>query len=221
MSLNLNPDHLLHTYGYLAIFAAPLIESTGLPFPGETVLVAGAVYAAATGHLSLPLVVLAAAGGAVIGDNFGYAIGRMVGRALLDRYGRWVRLTPERLELLDRFYRRRGPLAVVVARFVVVLRSLGALFAGAAEMRYPVFLLFNLLGGAAWATAYGVLGFELGNAYSRLSGTVSVASVAAGAALLAVVVAVMFLARRRLERWALGPDPGARPTTRRSPPPAT
>ncbi|MGH7609315.1 MAG: DedA family protein [Candidatus Dormibacteria bacterium] len=213
MALDLNPDHLLHTYGYLAIFAAPLIESTGIPFPGETVLLAGAVYASTSGRLSLAGVVAAAAAGAVVGDNFGYLIGRAAGRALLERYGGWVRLTPRRLELLDRFFQLRGPLAVFVARFVVVLRTVGALFAGAAEMRYPVFLLFNALGGAAWATTYGVLGFELGHAYRRLEHSVSGASIIVGAVLLALLLVALVLARRRLERWAVGSaaDPPPRP----------
>lgn len=204
MALNLNPEHLLNAYGYAAIFAAPLVESTGIPFPGETVLVAGAVYAAGTGRLSIVGVIAAAAAGAILGDNFGYGIGRFLGRELLERYGRWVRLNPRRLALLNRFFARRGPLAVVVARFIAVLRTFGALTAGAAQMRYRIFVLFNALGGAAWATAYGMLGFELGRAYSRYGGTVTTVGLLLGVALLVVVVLALVLARRRLERWALG-----------------
>lgn len=213
MALNLNPDHLLHAYGYAAVFAAPLVESTGIPFPGETVLVAGAVYAATTGRLSLAGVVAAAAAGAILGDNLGYGIGRLLGRELLERYGRWIRLNSRRLALLNRFYARRGPLAVVVARFIAVLRTFGAIIAGAAEMRYRKFLVFNALGGAAWATAYGLLGFELGRAYNRLGGTVNMVALLAGAGLLVLVVLGLVLARRRLERWALG-DPEEIPEAR-------
>ncbi len=204
MALDLNPDHLLRAYGYAAIFAAPLVESTGIPFPGETVLVAGAVYTATTGRLNLAGVVAAAAAGAILGDNLGYGIGRAVGSRLLERFGGWIRLSPERLQLLQRFFARRGALAVFVARFIVVLRTFGALVAGAAQMPYRKFLLFNALGGAAWATAYGLLGFELGRAYSRFGGTVSWFSIGAGIALLLVTALALVLARRRLERWALG-----------------
>jgi membrane protein DedA with SNARE-associated domain len=208
VALDLSPDHLLHAYGYAAIFAAPLVESTGIPFPGETVLVAGAVYAAVTGRLSLAGVVVAAAAGAVLGDNLGYGIGRAVGGRLLERFGGWVRLSPERLALLHRFFARRGALAIVVARFIIVLRTFGALVAGAAQMPYRTFLLFNALGGAAWATAYGLLGFALGRAYNRFGGTVSWFSVGAGIALLLLTVTALVVARGRLERWALGqPDP--------------
>lgn len=194
----------MHAYGYVAVFAAPLVESTGIPFPGETVLLLAAVYAATTGRLSVLGVVLAAAAGAILGDNFGYGIGRLFGRALLVRFGGWVRLTPRRLRLLDRFFQHRGPLAVVLARFITVLRTFGAIFAGAARMRYRTFVLFNALGGAAWATAYGLLGFELGRAYHRFGGALSWVSLGAGLALLVLVTGGLILARRRLERWAVG-----------------
>ncbi|HVB13918.1 MAG TPA: DedA family protein [Candidatus Dormibacteraeota bacterium] len=204
MALNLNPSHLLHAYGYLAVFVAPLVESTGIPVPGETVLVVAAVYSATTGRLSLAGVVAAAAAGAILGDNLGYGIGRLAGHQLLVRFGGWVRLNPRRLALLQRFFEHRGPLAVFVARFVAVLRTFGAIAAGAAEMRYRAFLIFNTLGGAAWATAYGLLGFELGRAYDRYGGTLTWVGVGAGLVLLVLAVGGLVVARRRLEHWALG-----------------
>jgi membrane protein DedA with SNARE-associated domain len=207
VALDLNPDHLLHVYGYAAVFAAPLVESTGLPFPGETVLVLAAVYAATTGRLSLVGVVAAAAAGAILGDNLGYGIGRLAGRAVLERFGRWVRLDQRRIALLHRFFEHRGPLAVFVARFIAVLRTFGAIVAGAAEMRYRTFLAFNALGGAVWATAYGVAGFELGRLYNRFGGALNWFGVAAGIVVLLLVAASVVFARRRLERWALGDLP--------------
>jgi len=204
--MNLDPSQILHTYGYLAVLLAPMVESTGIPFPGETVLIAAAAYSAETGRLDLPLVIAAAAAGAIVGDNFGYGIGRLFGRAVLERWGSKVGLTETRLRLLDRFFQRRGPLAVFVARFVAVLRTFGAILAGAGEMRYPTFLFFNALGGAAWATAYGLLGYELGHTYQRLSGTIGAAAVVIGLAAIVAFVALLFLARKRLERWALGDE---------------
>ncbi len=210
MPLDLSPDHLLHAYGYAAVFAAPLIESTGIPFPGETILLVAAVYAATTGRLSVVGVVAAAAAGAILGDNVGYGLGRLFGHRLLVRFGGWVRLTPERLLLLHRFFEHRGPLAVFAARFIAVLRTFGAIMAGAAEMRYRTFLIFNALGGSAWATGYGLLGFELGRAYDRFGGTLTWVGVGAGIALLVLAVGGLIVARTRLERWALG-DPGNLP----------
>jgi membrane protein DedA with SNARE-associated domain len=156
---------------------------------------------------------VAAAAGAILGDNFGYAIGRFAGHELLERFGSWLHLDARRLALLHRFFARRGSLAVLVARFIAVLRTFGALVAGAAEMPYWQFLIFNALGGAAWATAYGLLGFELGKAYNRLGGTVTGASVVAGIVLLALLVLGLLVARKRLERWAIG-DPEESPSVR-------
>ena len=202
--MNLNPDHLLQTYGYAAVLAGPLLESTGVPFPGETLLILGAAYSADTGRLSLPVVILCAFGGAVLGDNFGYWVGRLLDRELVARWGARVGLTARRRQLIQRFFERRGPLAVVVARFIALLRTFGALLAGVGEMPYRLFLPFNILGAAAWATAYGLLGFELGHAYQQASGAVGAATLA-----LAVAAAVLILGggvffRRRLERWLLG-----------------
>lgn len=204
--MNLSPDHLLHSYGYFAVLLGPVVESTGVPFPGETLVILGAAYSADTGNLSLPLVLLMAWLGAVLGDNFGYGIGRSFGRGLLDRWGRFVGLDQRRIHLVERFFVRRGPLAVVIARFISVLRTFGAIIAGAARMRYPVYLAFNLLGGAAWALTYSLLGYELGKAYSRLSGTIGAVAIALGVALAVIVLAGIFLFRRRLERWALGDE---------------
>ena len=202
--MNLSPDHLLQTYGYAAVLAGPLVESTGVPFPGETLLILGAAYSADTGHLSLPVVILCGFAGAVMGDNFGYGLGRLLDRELVARWGARVGLTPRRQQLIQRFLERRGPLAVVVARFIALLRTFGALLAGLGEMPYRLFLPFNLLGGALWATAYGLLGFELGHAYQQATGAVGAVTLAvAGVAAAVVVVAVIFF-RRRLERWLLG-----------------
>lgn len=204
--MNLNPNHLLQTYGYFAVLAGPLVESTGVPFPGETLLILGAAYAADTGKLSLPLIILCAFAGAVMGDNFGYGIGRWLGRQVVDRWGRRVGLNEHRERQIHRFFVRRGPLAVVVARFIALLRTFGALLAGLGEMPYRLFLPFNALGGAAWALAYGLLGFELGKAYSRLSGTLGAVTIGVAVGALALFIVGLVLFRKRLERWALGDD---------------
>lgn len=204
--MNLSPDQMIHTYGYAAVLLAPMLESTGVPFPGETTLILAAVYSADTGRLSLPLVILLAAVGAILGDNFGYMVGRFAGRGLLERWGRYVGLDHRRLLLIDRFFARRGPLAVFVARFLSLLRTFGAILAGAGEMRYRTYVIFNALGGATWAVAYGLLGFELGRAYSHLSGVIGEAAIALAVVVALAVLIAVVLARKPLERWALGAD---------------
>ena len=202
--MSFSPEQFIHSYGYAAVLLAPMVESTGVPFPGETTLILAAVYSADTGRLSLPVVIALAAAGAILGDNFGYGVGRWLGRGVLERWGRRVGLDHRRLLLVDRFFARRGALAVFVARFLSVLRTFGAILAGAGRMRYPTYLVFNALGGMAWATAYGLLGFELGRAYTRLSGTIGTAALALAALVVIAFLTALFLFRRPLERWALG-----------------
>ncbi len=202
--MNLSPSHLIQTYGYVAVVVAPLVESTGVPFPGETTLILAAVYSAETGRLSLPLVIGLAALGAIMGDNFGYGVGRSLGRGVLERWGGRVGLDHRRLLLIDRFFKRRGALAVFVARFISLLRTFGAILAGAGEMPYRTYLIFNALGGMAWATAYGLLGFELGRAYRHLSGAIGTAAEVLAVLVAVAAIASLVLFRKRIEHWALG-----------------
>jgi membrane protein DedA with SNARE-associated domain len=145
-------------YGYAALAAGVLLENAGVPVPGETMLLAAAALAA-RGGLSIVLVAIVAASAAIVGDNIGFAIGRSGGRPLLERFGRWVFITPERLDAVDRFFERRGPMAVAGARFVPALRVVGALGAGASRMSWRSFLLFNAIGAVAWATVVSTLGY--------------------------------------------------------------
>ena len=89
--------HLLTMYGYWAVLVFVAIESTGLPFPGETMLLVAAIYAGKTHHLFIPLVIVAAASGAILGDNVGFWIGREGGYRLLRRYGRYIRLDERKI----------------------------------------------------------------------------------------------------------------------------
>lgn len=120
---------LLDTWGYLAVFAFVAVESSGIPFPGETMLVTAAIYAG-SGHLSIAGVITAAAIGAIIGDNLGYAAGRFGGRTLVERYGKYVRLRPEHLERAERFFEKYGDRTVFFGRFIAVLRAWAAFLAG-------------------------------------------------------------------------------------------
>lgn len=190
--------HLLDTWGYLAVFVFVTIESTGIPFPGETMLVTGAIYAG-SGHLHIQLVIGAAALGAIIGDNLGYWAGREGGRPLLLRYGRYLRLDEAKLKRAEDFFARHGDKTVFLGRFVAVLRAWAAFLAGVNEMPWPKFLLFNAAGGICWAVLYGTLAYELGSnlpLLHRLLRDLGIGSIVLAAAVVAVVV----LLRRRARR---------------------
>jgi membrane protein DedA with SNARE-associated domain len=144
-------ESLLQDWGYWVVFGAMLLENAGVPLPGETVtLLAG--YAAGSGQLQVLGVMGAAAGGAILGDNLGYWVGRRAGWGLLLRLGRRLGRRPEQMEALrERFLRHAGK-SVLLGRFVAVLRVLAGPIAGAVHMPYARFLLFNMLGAVLWAT---------------------------------------------------------------------
>jgi membrane protein DedA with SNARE-associated domain len=181
---------LFARYGYAVVFVGVMLENAGLPVPGETVLLAGAALAH-FGRLSLFWVIVTAVGGAILGDNLGFLIGRWCGRGLAERHGWRIGLTPARLMLFDRFFDRHGARTVFIARFVTGLRVFGAVLAGASGLRWPKFLFYNATGAVAWSLTVAVAGYVLAYSWETLerwigrAGLIGLAIVA-----LAVVVAV-------------------------------
>jgi membrane protein DedA with SNARE-associated domain len=206
------PIHDLHqllgTYGCWAVFVFIAIESTGIPFPGETMLLIAAIYAGTTHHLSIFLVILAAASGAILGDNLGFLVGREGGYRLLRRYGHYIRLDERKLKLGQYLFMKHGGKVVFFGRFVAVLRAWAAFLAGTNRMRWPSFLLFNALGGIAWATIVGLGGYFLGHAIHRLTGPVAIISIVL--ATLFLIASFIFVRRneKRLEAEAERALPG-------------
>ncbi len=142
---------LLGQWGYLVIFCGMLLENAGLPLPGETLTLLGG-YAAGSGQLDLLGVIAAAVGGAVLGDNLGYLVGRRLGWRLVLRVGGFLRQDPEQMELLRLRFLRHADVSVLLGRFVAVLRVLAGPMAGAVAMPYPRFMVANLLGALLWAS---------------------------------------------------------------------
>src|ERR671927_1566979 len=124
---------LISHYGYLVVFFGVMAESMGVPLPGETILIAAGVMVQ-RGHLDLGDAIAFGILGAVIGDQIGYWVGRKGGRPFVLRWGRYVLITPERLERAQGFFRRHGGKALFLARFVAGLRVFGALLAGISRM---------------------------------------------------------------------------------------
>ncbi len=169
------------------------IESIGIPFPGETTLIAAAAYAGSTHKLNIGFVIAAAAAGAIIGDNIGFWIGREFGFRLLIRYGKYIRLTERRIKLGQYLFQRYGIEVVFFGRFVAFLRALAAFLAGANRMGWRRFLIANAAGGIVWSGVYGIGAYALGTHIHRLLGPVG-----GGLAVLAVIliVAGFFFLRR-------------------------
>ncbi|WP_112662472.1 DedA family protein [Microvirga flavescens] len=143
-------EHAIAIYGVAALFIILYFESFGAPLPGESALVTCA-FVAAKGDLSIAHVFLAAWSAAVLGDSTGYLIGHFGGRPLLERYGPRLGLSPERLARVEGEFAERGFFVVLFARFVVLLRQLNGLVAGALRMPWLHFVTANALGAALWA----------------------------------------------------------------------
>ncbi|MBI3436913.1 MAG: DedA family protein [Proteobacteria bacterium] len=151
----------MHDYGVAIVFLILMLESIGLPLPGESLLITAAILAG-RGDIGITALFFAAWAGAVVGDNIGYLIGRRLGHALLRHYGAKVGLTAERLDAVEAVFARYGLAAVGFARFFNVLRQLNGVVAGALAMEWRRFLLFNALGGALWVLTWTALGFYVG-----------------------------------------------------------
>jgi membrane protein DedA with SNARE-associated domain len=155
----------LPTSGLAYLLLALLVggESAGAPLPGETALVTAAVLAS-QGKLALPAVVTTAAVGAIVGDNFGYLLGRQGARRLLSRPGRFESVRRGFLQRGEAFFDQHGSKTVFFGRWLPFLRVTAALLAGANRMRWPTFLAWNALGGISWAISVGIAGYVLGEA---------------------------------------------------------
>jgi membrane-associated protein len=169
---------------YAGLFALIAGESAGLPLPGETSLIAAAALASQPATVTIEVVIAVAALAAIIGDNIGFALGRHAGRRLLTREGRWLERRRGFLVRGEAFFERHGPKAVFLARWLPGLRVVGALLAGAHHMRWRTFLVWNALGGAAWAVSIGLSAYLLGHVAARIFrtfGLVGIAVVVLGA----------------------------------------
>jgi len=160
--------HLAETYGVWLVAALITIESIGVPVPGETTLIASSIYAG-TAHLSIWLIIAAAVGGAIVGNVIGYTIGRFFGFRLLVRYGSYVRLPEARLKIGEYLFRHYGIAAIVVARFVPLLRSLAPLVAGANRMPFPQFLVATVAGAIGWVMLDSLAAYYFGKELIHLS----------------------------------------------------
>ncbi len=187
-------DHLVDNYGYVLVFALVALQGSGVPIPGTTALTAAAIYAGATHHLEIAGVIAAAAVGATAGYAIGYGLGTWAGQRLLVRYGRRIRLTPERLTMGRYVFHAHGGRVVFFGRFIIGLRTYAGVLAGANRMALRRFLVFDALGGATWALVNGLGSFFFGHALVTASTEVGIAL--AAVVIIYVVGSVIYMRRR-------------------------
>jgi membrane protein DedA with SNARE-associated domain len=186
--------HLIVTYGYFAVAFLVAVESFGVPLPGETIVVAAALYAGHTHRLSVWAIFAVAAVAAIVGDNIGYLLGRTGGERLIRRYGRYVRLDEAKLQVVRNLFDRHGAKVVFFGRFISILRTYAAFFAGTTRMPWRRFLIFNAAGGILWATLYTFASYGLGDTFRSIETELTVAFSAAAVLTIAAVIVVL---RRR------------------------
>lgn len=155
-------EAFITAYGAVALFVCVALESLGAPLPGESAIIFASA-AAAAGKLDIVTVAIAAFAGAVLGDNLGYLIGRKAGRPVILKFGRHVGFGPPQLDRAEAVARRHGPLMVVFARFVVLLRQLNGIVAGTTGMHWATFGIANAVGAALWVGVWTTLAYRFGH----------------------------------------------------------
>jgi membrane protein DedA with SNARE-associated domain len=200
-------EHLLLHWGYPAIFLVALIEAICIPFPSEiTFGFTGAL--AAEGHLSLAAVIVVGVAGEFVGSLIAYVIGRTGGRALIERYGKYVLLSGRDVDRATAFLARRGAPAVLIGRMVPLLRALISLVAGIGEVPPVPFAISSFVGTAIYGSALASIGYALGTGWHRIVKGFTDASIVV-VALIVVVLAVAIWHRWRTLRDERGRATGA------------
>lgn len=191
----------LQHFGLWAIGLLITLEDFGVPVPGETILIAGAIFAGA-GRINVVALGVVAFFAAVTGDNIGFAIGHFGGRALALRFGKYVFLTEERLDKAERFFDRRGSIVITFARFVEGLRQANGIIAGITGMHWLRFVIFNAIGAALWVGTWITIGYFAGNNITTIYHYITLYSYYVLAGLVVLIVGYIVWRRRRRRRRA-------------------
>jgi membrane protein DedA with SNARE-associated domain len=201
---------LLQFYTYPVLLLLVLLESLGVPLPGEIALVTAAAYAS-SGNISIAIVIALAALGASVGGVLGYWIGIKGGLPLVTRYGGYIGVRKSHVDRAHAFFERNGSKTILFGRFVAILRTWAAIVAGAAAMSFTKFVTYNTIGSIVWAIVFGFLGFYFGRDLPLLEKYIS--RVSFGVLIVgAVGIALFFLMKRRKAGSESTPDTGTSPT---------
>src|ERR1700674_3362734 len=190
----MNPVSIVDAIGYPAAGLGILIESAGVPFPGEALLLAAAAWAAARHH-SLVLVILFGFLGATVGANLGYYLGYRGGRPFVERFGSIFHIRPEHIARSELFFARHGDKAILAGRFILGLRTWGSMLAGMSRMPFWRFQVFSALGALGWSLIVGTVGYLLGNNLPLLEAIIR--GIGLGGLVLVALLAVVLVVARR------------------------
>lgn len=191
-------QHFLETWGYLAVFILTVLESACVPIPSEVTLglsgalASGAMIGGSHGSLNLGLVIVVGIAGSVVGSLLAYVVGRTGGRALVDRYGKYVLLSHADLDKTELWFSRRGEWMVLYGRVLPFIRTFISLPAGMAEMNVAKFTAFTAIGVSIWVALLSSIGYALGDSWNKMVAAFGILGyvIAAGVVLAAIVFMV-------------------------------
>ena len=187
---------LLQTYTYPVLVGLVLLESLGIPLPGEIALVTAAAYAS-LGHISIYAVIILAALAAIVGGALGYLIGLRGGLPLVLHYGGYIGVRRRHVDRAHAFFEKHGAKTILFGRFIAILRTWAAIVAGGAGMSFPKFVLYNSIGSVVWAIVFGWLGYYFGRDLPLLESYISRVSLVLLVALGIGIIALIFWKRRK------------------------
>ena len=189
----MDPASILDLLSYPFAGLGTLVESAGVPFPGEALLLAAAAWAAAR-HQSVIVVILVGFLGATVGGNLGYYLGYRGGRPFVERFGSTFRIRPEHMARSELFFARYGDVAILAGRFVLGLRTWGSMLAGMSRMPFWRFQVFSALGALIWAVAIGVAGYLVGTNLALIGAVLR--TIGFGGLVLIVLIAITLMVMR-------------------------
>lgn len=193
-------EHWVEDYGYAAIFFLMLLESACIPFPSEVTMLVGGFYVV-EGSLSLFWVTVAGVLGNMVGSWIAYAVGRKTGRALLDRYGKYVLIKSHDIDRAEIWWDRHGEAATFFSRLLPVIRTFISLPAGIAKMPFGKFSVYTFLGVVPWTFGLAWLGVVVGNNWERVLNYFDIPTLVIGVALVAAA-GIWYVRRRKQQKAA-------------------
>ncbi len=159
--------NLVDLYGYWALFFTMFIDTLGIPMPSKTMLTLSG-YFSQMGIFNFTWIFIVAMVGTLSGFASGYSIGRIVGRTFIEKYGRYVRLTPEKIAKIETWFNKYGVYAIFIAYFLPVARSVVPYLSGISKMPFIAAMSMAVLGAACWITMLISLGLVIGQNMTKL-----------------------------------------------------
>ena len=213
-------QHFLITWGYLAIFLLTLLESACIPIPSEVTLglsgalASGAIIGGTQGHLNIAAVIAVGIFGSIAGSLLAYAVGRTSGRALVDRYGKFLLVSHADLDKAEAWFSRRGEWMVLFGRVIPFIRTFISLPAGMAEMNVAKFTGLTAIGVSVWVSLLSGIGYALGDSWNKMVKAFGYVGYVVAAAVVLGIVGVL-VHRYRSESSTASvdpPEPSSRPS---------